>query len=311
MVAPRDAFGQALVDLGRVNKDVVVLDADLANTTKTDMFEREFPDRFFEVGVAEQNMMSIAAGLAAMGKIPFAATLGVLASKRACDQVSVSIAYPRLNVKVVGAYVGLFTGKTGATHQSIQDIAIMRSMPNMMVVSPADGIETKKAVWAISKYNGPVYLRIERDEAPLLYSNEYSFTLGKGSILKEGTDVAIIATGVMVGKSIKASQLLEKENIKAKVINIHTIKPIDRKIIIDAARETGAILTVENHNIIGGLGSAVAEVLVEEIPVHMQRIGIRDRFGESGSNEDLLRVFRMGAPDIIEAVRKVMRQRKK
>lgn len=311
MVAPRDAFGKALVELGKVNKNVVVLDGDLANTTKTGMFAEKYPERFFQVGIAEQNMMSIAAGLATIGKIPFATTLGALASKRACDQVSISIAYPRLNVKVVGVYVGLFTGKTGATHQSIQDMAIMRSMPNMMVVSPADGIETEKAVRAVSEYVGPVYLRLERDEMPLIYSQDHPFTLGKGVLLKKGEDLTIISTGVMVAKSIQAAVFLEKENIKARVINIHTIKPIDKKIVIEAAYETGAIVTAENHNIIGGLGSAIAEILVEEVPIPMKRVGIIDRFGESGSNEDLLEMFKMRVSDIIEAAKIVLKKKRR
>lgn len=311
MVAPRDAFGKALVELGKVNKNVVVLDGDLADTTRTGMFAEKYPERFFQVGIAEQNMMSMAAGLATMGKIPFAATLGALASKRACDQVSISIAYPRLNVKVVGVYVGLFTGKTGATHQSIQDIAIMRSMPNMMVVSPGDGMETEKAVRAVSEYVGPIYLRIERDEMPLIYSQNRPFVLGKGVLLKKGEDLTIISTGVMVTKSIQAAVFLEKENIKARVINIHTIKPIDKRIVIEAARETGAFVTAENHNIIGGLGSAIAEVLVEEIPIPMKRVGIIDRFGESGSNEDLLEMFKMRVFDIIEAAKIVLKKKRR
>ena len=263
MKSLRDAFGEALLELGKENENIVVLDADVAHPTRASYFEEEYPQRFFQVGVAEQNLMGIAAGLATVDLIPFATTFAVFATKKACDQVSISIAYPRLNVKVVGTYSGLTTPNTGATHQSVEDIAIMRAMPNIVVVVPADVIELKGAMKAITDYDGPVYLRIARSEVPTIFKDDYQFQLGKAITLKEGGDVTLIGTGVMTARCLEASKILAQDKIDARVINIHTIKPIDKEVIINAAKETGAMVTAENHSIIGGLGSAVSEVLTE------------------------------------------------
>jgi len=307
-MAPRDAFGQTLAELGGEREEIVLLNADLTIPLRVDAFAKRYPDRFFQVGLTEQNMMGIAAGLATVGKIPFTTTFAVFATKRVCDQVSISIAYPRLNVKIVGAYAGLMAGRNGATHQAVQDIAIMRSMPNMVVVAPADATETNKATKAIAEYEGPVYFRIVRDEIPQLFEKNYNFRLGKAALLVKGEDTTIIATGAMTTYALEAAQKLRKEKISARVIHMSTLKPIDRESIIQAAEETKAIVTVENHNIIGGLGSAVAEVLVETVPVPMLRIGIRDTFGESGSNEDLLEKYCLDVNSIIEGVKDTIRR---
>lgn len=306
----RDAFGKALVELGDENEDIVVVDADVAHPTRASYFEQKYPQRFFEIGVAEQNLMGIAAGLATIGLIPFTSIFAVFASKKACDQVSISIAYPRLNVKVVGTYAGLTTPNTGATHQSVEDIAIMRSMPNMIVVVVADAIELRQAMRAISKYDGPVYLRIARSEVPTIFGEDYQFQLGKAITLKEGDDVTLIGTGVMTARCLEASKILAREAIDARVINIHTIKPIDEKVIIKAAKEIGAIVTAENHSIIGGLGSAVSEVLTDNFPVFLKRVGIEDCFGSSGKEDDLFKKYRLTPIDIADAARKVMKKKK-
>jgi transketolase len=309
MTAVRDAFGQALLDLGRENKDVVVLDADLASSTRASFFAKEYPDRFFQMGIAEQNMMGVAAGLALMGKIPFVTTFAVFASKRTCDQVTISVAYPNLNVKIIGAYTGLLSGCTGATHQAIEDIAIMRAIPNMVVVDPADAEEMRQAIKVIARHHGPVYLRETRDEWPDIFGNDYKFEIGKSSVVREGSDAVIIACGVMTSESLQAAEMLAKEGISVRVINMSTIKPIDAKAIVESANKTGAVVTAENHNIYGGLGSAVAEVLGEEAPTLMTRVGIRDVFGESGSNTELLEKYNMNAKYIAEAVRRVLERK--
>ena len=310
MVAVRDAFGKALMELGGENKNVVVLDADLASSTRAAYFAEKYPDRFFEMGVAEQNMMGVAAGLASIGKIPFVTTFAVFATKRACDQVTISVAYPNLNVKIIGAYTGILSGCTGATHQAIEDVSIMRAIPNMVVLDPCDPEEMRQAVKVIAKYRGPVYMRETRDEWPEVFDKSYRFRIGKASEVRRGNNAAIIACGMMTQESIKASKILDKEGISARVINMSTIKPIDKDMIIKCANETGAVVTAENHNIYGGLGSAVAEVLSEEIPTPLVRVGIKDTFGESGSNEELLKKYKMNAEYIADAVKKVIKKRR-
>jgi len=311
LVSMRDAFGQELVNLGRKDKRVVVLDADVAHPTRAYRFKEEFPERFLYIGVAEANMMGIAAGLALMGFVPFANTFAVFASKRAYDQVSISIAYPKLNVKIVGAYAGLTTENTGATHQSVEDVAIMRAMPNMMVVEPADTFEVRELLSAIVQYEGPVYFRIIRNEVPRVFPESHTLSLGKGAVLREGGDATIVGAGLMVSLCLKAAEILAKEGINCRVISIHCIKPIDEELIIRAAKETGAIVTAENHGIIGGLGGAVAEVLVENAPVPMERVGIGDAFGRSGVLVDLLKKYGMTCKDICVAVRKAVERKGK
>lgn len=307
----RDAFGRALVKLGEKNEKVVVLDADVSTSTRTAFFKDKFPDRFFNFGVAEGNMMDVAAGLALVGKIPFASTFSSLASLRALEQIRTSIAYPNLNVKIAGGYGGLSDFKDGPTHHSICDLAIIRSIPNMTLIVPADAIETEKAVYAVAQYVGPVYLRLSRAEVPVIFDENYKMEIGKGNLLKDGTDVTLIATGIMVVRVLEAAKVLEKEEkISAKVIEIHTLKPLDVDIIIRAADETGAIVTAEEHSIIGGLAGAVAEVIVEKKHVPMERVGIKDTFTESGQYNELLEKYGMGIEHIIVAAKKVMKRKK-
>lgn len=309
--ATRDAYGKTLLELGRENPNVVVLDADLAVSTKTSLFAKEFPDRFFDLGVAEQDMIGTAAGLATCGKIVFASTFAVFGSGRAWDQVRMSIAYTRLNVKIVVTHAGITTGEDGASHQANEDIAIMRALPNMTVIVPADAIETEKAVRATAKFYGPVYLRLSRPKTPLVYqSSDYDFQIGKGIILREGKDATIFACGLMVSESLDAAEILMKEGIDVRVVNLHTIKPLDKELIVRCARETGAVVTAEEHSIVGGLGGAVAEVLVENQPVPMVRVGLKDLFGESGKPEELLLKYGLTAEDIVKAVKAVIEKKK-
>lgn len=310
MVAIRDAFGKALLELGKKNKDVVVLDADLASSTRVIYFAKEFPDRFFEMGVAEQNMMGVAAGFASIGKIPFVSTFAVFATKRACDQVTISVAYPNLNIKIIGAYTGIVSGNNGATHQAIEDISIMRAIPNMIIIEPADAEEMRQAVKVIAQHKGPVYIRETRDEWPDIFDKSYKFKIGKAKEVCSGNDATIIACGVMTSQAMEASKMLVKQGIEARVVNMSTIKPIDKDMIIKCAKETGAIVTAENHNIYGGLGSAVSEVLVEEFQAPLLRVGIRDVFGECGSNRDLLKKYNMDSEYIAETVKKVLEKKK-
>lgn len=308
--ALRDAFGEALAELGRQNADVVVLDADVAHSSRTILFGKEFPDRFFNVGIAEANMMCIAAGLATAGKIPFATTFSFLATLRAGEQVRTSIAYPKLNVKICGAYAGLSDSYDGATHQDVMDIAVMRAMPNMMVVAPADAVETKKAVFAVARHDGPVYLRLSRAEVPIVTDEDTPFVLGRANIARDGKDVSIISTGTMLSAALDAAERLSTEGIGAKVINMHTIKPLDEEMIERAARETGAIVTVEEHNIYGGLGGAVAEALSKTYPVPMERVGINDTFAESGKYSDLLKKYGLTSDNVYQAVKNVMERKR-
>ncbi|WP_418790989.1 transketolase family protein [Phosphitispora sp. TUW77] len=305
-VATREAYGKALARMGAVNSNIVVLDADLSKSTKTADFAAVFPDRFFDMGVAEQNMLGTAAGLAAAGKIPFASSFAVFATGRAFEQIRNSIAYPKLNVKIAATHAGISVGEDGASHQSIEDISLMRTLPNLTVIVPADAVETEKAVEAAVEINGPVYLRLGRLGLPAVFDENYQFEVGKAVTVKEGSDITIIACGLMVGHAVEAAEMLAAENISTRIINMHTIKPIDRDTVIKAARETGAIVTAEEHSIIGGLGSAVAEVLVQSEPVPQEMIGVRDTFGESGKPAELLQKYGLMPADIVTAVKKAL-----
>ncbi len=310
-VATRDAYGEALLEVGKKYDNVVVLDADLSKSTKTYDFSKTYPERFFNVGIAEQNLIGISAGLAASGKIPFASTFAMFASGRAFEIIRNSLAYPKLNVKVCATHAGITVGEDGASHQSLEDIACMRAIPNMTVIVPADGVETKAAIHAIAEYHGPVYVRLGRSAVPTINDeNSYKFEIGKGVVLKEGKDVTIVATGIMVSKALEAAEALAAEGINAEVVNIHTIKPIDKELIAATAKKTGAIVTAEEHNVVGGLGSAVAEVVVESSPVPMRKVGTMDTFGESGKPEELLTKYNLTAAAIAEAVREVLKQKK-
>ncbi len=292
MMATREGYGKALVELGKENEHVVVLDADLSKSTKTAGFGEVYPERFFNAGVAEQNLIGLAAGLSTTGKIPFASSFAMFASGRAFEIIRNSIGYPRLNVKICATHSGITVGEDGASHQALEDIACMRTIPNMTVIVPSDGVEAMTAVKKIAEFDGPVYLRLGRSAVPVINGHEdYDFEIGKGIALKEGGDITIIATGLMVHEALKAAEKLEAKGVEARVLNLHTIKPIDRDLIIKAAEETGMVITAEEHNIIGGLGSAVAEVLSENLPVPLKRIGVTDTFGESGKPAELLEKY--------------------
>ncbi|GMB01724.1 transketolase family protein [Pelosinus sp. IPA-1] len=309
-LATREAYGEILKELGEKHKDIVVLDADLSKSTKTAVFKKAFPERFFNVGIAEQNLMGIGAGLAASGKIPFVSTFAMFAAGRAFEQIRNSICYPKLNVKIAATHAGLTVGEDGASHQSIEDISLMRSIPNMTVIVPADAEETRKAVAYAATYDGPVYIRLGRMSVPDLFAADYTFELGKAVQLADGKDVTIIATGIMVATAKQAAEELAAVGISARVLNIHTIKPIDREAIIKAASDTGAIVTCEEHSVIGGLGSAVAEVVVENNPVPMERVGVMDTFGESGTPSSLLVKYHLTAEDIVAAAKKAVSRKK-
>lgn len=301
MISLREAFGRALVEIGNNDERVVVLDGDLAPASKVDMFETAHPSRFFQIGVAEQNMMGIAAGLAAMGFIPFTSTLACFASKRALDQIRIVIAQPKLNVKITGHYSGLLAGKVGKTHQSVQDISIMRSMPDMVVLVPGDGVEVAKAVHAAAEYDGPVYLRVTRNPSPVIFDNSYRFHIGRAVILREGKDVTIMTTGLMGHRALEAADELALDGISAHVLHIPTVKPLDEAAVVAAAERTGLVVTAEENNIIGGLGGAVAEVLGEKLPTLMKRVGLNDTFGTSGPDEALLEKYGLTARHIVRA----------
>jgi len=296
----REAFGQTLVDLGQKNEKIIVLDADMKTSTRTVHFDEAFPRRFFQFGIAEQNMFAASGGLATLGLIPFPCTLAVFAVIRACDQIRVNIAYPKLNVKIPGSYAGMLVGRCGVTHQTVQDLSVMRSMPNMVVIDPADNIELNRIMKAIIEYNGPVYFRVMRSEVPDIFNESYKIKWGKAVILKEGEDVTIIGTGLMTAKALGAAEELHKKGIKARVIHMPFIKPIDKQAIISASIETKAIITVENHSIYGGLGSSVSEVLSEEKPCALKRLGFKDIFLESASDEDLFLKYNLTEKDIVE-----------
>lgn len=303
------SYGNALVALGSRDERVWAINADLMYSMGSDSFAREFPGRSVQVGVAEQNMIGIAAGLASCGRIPFAHTFAVFASRRACDQVAMSVAMNRFNVKICGAQCGLTSGLNGGTHQALEDVAIMRALPHMTVVDPADTLELEQAVAAIAVHDGPVYLRMPRGTMPRTLPEDYSFVLGKAALLREGTDLTLVSSGIMSANVLDAAELLAREGIGARVLNVSTLKPLDRESIVRAAEETGALVTVENHTLNGGLGSAVAEVIVEECPVPVQRIGVRDRFGETAVLDYLFKVCGMAVPDIVAAARRVLERK--
>jgi transketolase len=305
--ATRDAYGEILLELGEKNKDIVVLDADLSKSTKTILFAKKFPERFFNFGVAEANMIGTAAGLAASGKIPFCSTFAVFATGMAYNQIRQSICYSGMNVKIVASHAGITVGEDGATHQANEDISLMRVLPNMTVIVPCDYLETKKAVSEAVEYFGPVYIRLGREPVMPVYEKDYEFKIGKGILLKDGKDATIIACGIMVKKALEASEILLKEKIDVRVVNLHTIKPVDKEIIIESAEKTKRIVTAEEHSIIGGLGSTVSEVLSETKPTILKRIGLKDVFGESGKPKELLKKFEMDTEHIVNAVKELLK----
>lgn len=299
-IATREAYGKTLVELVE-NKDIVVLDADLAGATKTAMFKKACPERFFDMGIAEGDMMGTAAGLAVSGKIPFASTFAIFAAGRGFEQIRNSICYPNINVKIAATHAGVTVGEDGGSHQAIEDISLMRSLPNMVVLNPADAVEARQMVLAAAEYVGPMYLRFGRAATPVIHDESYKFELGKGEVVKEGKDVSIIATGIMVAKALEAAETLKAEGIDAEVINISTIKPLDNELVLASAKKTGKVVTAEEHSIIGGLGSAVCELLSEEHPVKVTRIGVKDVFGQSGTPAALLEHYGLTAADIVKA----------
>lgn len=306
-LATREAYGKALVELGSKNKNIVVLDADLSKSTKTADFAKVYPERFINMGIAEADMMSTAAGLAACGKIPFASTFAIFASGRGFEQIRNSICYPELNVKIAATHAGLTVGEDGASHQAIEDLSLMRSIPNMTVICPCDDVETIGAIRAAAEYHGPVYIRLGRSSVPTLNDeNSYKFEIGKAVVLREGKDISIFATGIMVSEAMKAAETLKGEGIEAEVVNIHTLKPIDSDAIVASVKKTGAAITCEEHNVIGGLGSAVCEVLSENHPAIVKRIGVMDTFGESGKPSELLKEYGLTAEDIVSITRSVL-----
>lgn len=308
--ATRDAYGKALVELGQKNDKVIVFDADLAAATKTGMFKKEFPERFIDCGIAEGNMMGVAAGMATAGYTVFASSFAMFAAGRAFEQVRNTIGYPHLNVKIGATHAGISVGEDGASHQCCEDIALMRTIPGMTIVNPADCVEARAAVFAAAEVSGPFYLRFGRLATPGIYDENYKFELGKGIQLKEGTDVTIIATGLMVNEALMAADKLAEEGISAAVVNIHTIKPIDKDIIIKAAEKTGCIVTSEEHSVIGGLGSAVSEVVTETVPVPVVKHGVYDEFGQSGPAVELLKVYGLDAEHIAEKAKEAIALKK-
>ncbi len=309
-VATREAYGKALAELGGSNGRVVVLDADLSKSTKTADFARVFPERFFNMGIAEQNLIGTAAGLAASGKIPFASTFAVFAAGRAFEQIRNSVAYTGLNVKIAATHAGVTVGEDGGSHQSVEDIAVMRSLPNLTVFVPADEAETFGAVRAAAEIDGPVYIRLGRAGVPPVHGQGFRFVPGKAVIIREGRDAAIIATGIMVAAALKAASALAGEGIEARVVSMHTIKPLDVEAVLSAARETGALVTAEEHSVIGGLGGAVCEAVCQLYPVPVKRVGLPDVFGESGKPEELLEKFGLTPSGIADAVRGAVKMKK-
>ena len=309
-IATRDAYGAALVELAEKRGDFIVLDADLAAATKTGTFKKAHPERFYNCGIAEQNMMSVAAGFASTGKLVFASSFAMFAAGRAFEQVRNSIGYPHLNVKIGATHAGISVGEDGATPQCCEDIALMRTIPGMTIINPADAVEARQAVFAAAEIDGPVYMRFGRLAVPVIFDDSYKFEIGKGVELKSGTDVTVIATGLMVKEAMEAYDLLAAEGISARIINMATIKPIDRDIIEKAARETGAIVTAEEHSVIGGLGSAVAEVVTETCPVPVVKVGVEDKFGMSGPANELLDIFGLRAKDIAEKAKQAIAAKK-
>ena len=301
-IATRQSYGEELAKLGEENENIVVLDADLSTATKTEIFAKKFPDRFINVGIAEQNLMGIAAGLSTFGKIPYASTFAVFAAGRAYEQIRNSIAYPKLNVKICATHAGITVGEDGATHQMIEDIGLMKGLPNMTVLSTSDDYQTRWAVREISKIDGPVYLRLCRMQTPVIYDENTKFEIGKGIQIGEGADASIIATGVCVSEALKAQQILKENNVDVRVIDIHTIKPIDEELVIKCTKETKRIITVEDHNVIGGLGSSVCDILSQKYPAKVEKMGIPDSFGRSGKAEELLRYYKIDSMAIVNKV---------
>ena len=306
MIATRDAYGETLAELGAENKNVVALDADLSGSTKTGVFAKKFPERFFNMGIAEANMVGTAAGLAAVGKIPFLSTFAIFAAGRAWEQIRQSAAYPKANVKIVATHGGVTVGEDGGSHQSVEDIAIMRAIPNMTVIVPADGVETRGAIRAAAAMKGPVYVRLGRNKVPTIFPDDHGFEIGKGVEIVAGSDMTFITTGLMTAQAIIAADSLNKEGISARVVHLATIKPLDREIVLKAARETGAIVTAEEHSVIGGLGGAVSELLGENCPTPVKRIGINDRFGTSGKAEELLKYFGPTPEALVDAAKEIL-----
>ena len=306
-IATRDAYGKTLVKLGQTNDNVVVLDADLSKSTKTNDFSKSFPNRFFNMGIAEQNLVGAACGFATAGKIPFVSTFAMFATGRAFEVIRNSVCYPKLNVKICATHAGITVGEDGASHESIEDIAIMRAIPNMTVIVPADGIETEKVVLEAAKYNGPMYVRLGRSAVPTLFNDDYKFEIGKGTVLREGNDATIIACGMMVNEAVLAHEELKSEGINVRVINMSTIKPIDKELIIKAAKETKSIITAEEHSVVGGLGSAVSEVVSEECPVIVKKVGVNDVFGESGTPAELLEKHGLTVKNLVNTVKETLK----
>ena len=305
--ATRQAYGEALVELGKINKNIVVLDADLTKSTKTSMFQKEFPERHFNVGIAEADLMGTAAGFATCGKIPFASTFAMFAAGRAFEQIRNTIAYPKLNVKIAPTHAGISVGEDGGSHESIEDIALMRSIPGMVVLSPADAVETKKMIFAAAEYEGPVYIRMGRLDVETIFDEEtYDFQIGIANTIREGNDVTIAATGLMTYEALKAADILAQEGISVRVINVGTIKPLDGETILKAAKETKFIITAEEHSVIGGLGSAVSEFLSEVYPAKVKKLGIYDKFGQSGKANELLEKYELTAAKLVSMVKENM-----
>jgi len=309
-IATRDAYGKVLAELGRENSRIVVLDADLSGSTKTAIFAKEFPNRFFNSGIAEANMVGMAAGLAAGGMIPFASTFAVFAAGRAFEQIRQSLAYPRLNVKIVATHGGITVGEDGGSHQSIEDLALMRSLPNMTVLCPADGPETAAAIRCIAAFEGPVFVRLGRSKVPVVFSDDHVFQIGRGDTLREGTDLTFVTTGLMTAQALTAAAILQEANISARVVHMGSIKPLDVDLVLKAARETGALVTAEEHSVIGGLGSAVCETVAEGFPVPVERVGLRDVFGQSGNAEELLAHYGLTPAHLVEAAERVLQRKR-
>ncbi len=305
--ATRQSYGEALREIGNKNKDIVVIDTDLAGATKSGLFKEAFPERFFEVGISEQDLIGTAAGFATCGKIPYASAFAVFATGRAYDQIRNSICYPNLNVKICGSHSGVTVGEDGATHQALEDINLMKGLPNMKVFCPSDDIQTKWVTEEISKINGPCYIRTARMSSPIIYDENQNFEVGKGFQHGDGTDVTIFSIGICVSEALKAKEALEKENINVRVIDMFSIKPIDRDIIIKSAKETRHLVSVEDHNVVGGLGSMIADVLIEEYPAKLVKMGIKDRFGESGKGNELLKKFEIDSEAIIKKVKEIVK----
>jgi|SRR5690554_1272348 len=303
LVAQRDAYGLGLVELGKTNPNIAVLDADVSKSTKTEYFAKNFPERFFNFGIAEQNMMAAAAGMAKSGMVPFVNTFSFLATYRAADQLRSSVVYPKANVKIAATYGGLSDSFDGPTHQSIADIAMVRALPNLTVVVPADAVEVEKALPVLANYNGPVWLRLSRNPAPIIYSDDYEFTLGKASLLRDGNDVTLISCGTMAGRVLEAAERLAKDGLNPRVLSISTLKPLDEEAILAAAEKTGALVTVEEHNLLGGLGGAVSEVVAGKNPVPVKRVGIPDTFADTGAYDALLDKYGLSVENIVTAAK--------